>query len=172
MSVFTSLANCLMIFIWIVAFLFHSISKMIRILKKDSKSSKASRKYFKESIQRLSKILNKSLGVENTSNNFLETGNLMELTIPLEPLKLSFDTLDTIPWQRLETFGSKVSDIRPYMHIPFPVYTRSKSSTKRYERFFFFFLIHSFLSFYAKPTCGGDSRLLSIITDEIEFFFN
>lgn len=146
MSVFTSLANCLMIFIWIVAFLFHSISKMIRILKKDSKSSKASRKYFKESIQRLSKILNKSLGVENTSNNFLETGNLMELTIPLEPLKLSFDTLDTIPWQRLETFGSKVSDIRPYMHIPFPVYTRSKSSTKRYERFFFFFF-NPFVSF-------------------------
>lgn len=144
--VFTSLANCLMIFIWIVAFLFHSISKMIRILKKDSKSSKASRKYFKESIQRLWKILNKSLGVEDTSNNFLETRNLMELTIPLEPLKLSFDTLDTIPWQRLETFGSKVSDIRPYMHIPFPVYTRSKSSTKRYERFFFFFF-NPFVSF-------------------------
>lgn len=91
----------------------------------------------------------------------------MELTIPLEPLKLS-DTLDTIPWQRLETSGSKVSDIRPYAHSILDRYIRSKSSAIRK----ILFLIHSFLSFYTKPTCGGDSRLLSIITDEIEFFFN
>lgn len=101
------------------------------------KTSKASRKYFKESIRGLSKILNKSLGVEmrplDTSNNFLETRNLMELTIPLEPLKLS-DTLDMIPWQRLETFGSKVSDIRPYSILD-RIY-RSKSFTIRKILFF------------------------------------
>lgn len=101
--------------------------------------SKASGKYFKESIQTLSKILNKCLGVElrplDTSNNFLETRNLMELTIPLEPLKLS-DTLDTIPWQRLETSGSKVSDIRPYAHSILDRYIRSKSSAIRKILFF------------------------------------
>lgn len=116
---------------------------------KNSKKRFEKFKSIAEIFQRINpkaKILNKSLGVEDTSNNFLETRNLMELTIPLEPLKLSFDTLDTIPWQRLETFGSKVSDIRPYMHIPFPVYTRSKSSTKRYERSFFFFF-NPFVSF-------------------------
>lgn len=78
-------------------------------------------------------------GPLDTFNNFLETRNLMELTIPLEPLETFLDTLDTIYNLATfgETFGSKVSDTRPYAHSIFdPLAPRCKIIP--YERSFFF----------------------------------